>query len=237
MRPGRHAAGDGSFTRSAGAVGLRGAGLLLVAVVLGVLLLNAADDGPDRTVVAGSAAKTKGTTSTTRPAAAVSTTTSIATRPPEQVKVLAANGTNTKGLGGRATDKLKSLGYNALAPTDATKRPVATSTIYWAVGYQPDARAMATQLGLPDTAVQPLGNPPPVKAVGVANIILVAGDDLGKALPATTPTTVRSTTATTAKRTTATTAKSTTATTAKSTATTAKSTATTAKSTATTAAP
>jgi hypothetical protein len=205
VRPGRHAAGDGSFTRSAGAVGIRGAGLLLVAVILGVVLLNAADDGPGPAVIAASGNKATSTTTTRAP---VSTTTTVAVRPAEQVKVLAANGTVTRGLGTRATEKLKALSYNALAPTDATKKPATTSTVYWAVGYQPEARAIAQQLGLPETAVQPLGNPPPVVNVGVANIIVVVGDDLAKTLPVTTSTTVKAGTATTVKpKTTTTTAK------------------------------
>ena len=45
MRPGRHAAADGSFERSAGTAAARGAFLLVVAVVLGIVLLQAADKG------------------------------------------------------------------------------------------------------------------------------------------------------------------------------------------------
>ena len=41
----RHAADDGSFGRSAGGAMLRGALLLAIAVILGVVLLNTFDDG------------------------------------------------------------------------------------------------------------------------------------------------------------------------------------------------
>src|SRR5437762_1555158 len=101
-RSGRHAVADNSFARSAGSNMLRGVGLLAVAVVLGLILLNATDNGDpfDRPVVAGRSATT--TTRVTRPD---ETTTSTAPlRPPTQVKVLTANGTETSGVGARFKD-------------------------------------------------------------------------------------------------------------------------------------
>ena len=118
MRPGRHAAADGSFERSAGTAAARGAFLLVVAVVLGIVLLQAADKGTS------SRGLTTGTRATTPPTT-VPTPTTVATRAPADVKVLAVNGTPTAGLVSRVSNKLRTAGYNVLAPTDASRKPVA----------------------------------------------------------------------------------------------------------------
>jgi hypothetical protein len=176
VRRGRHAAADGSFGRSAGSTALRGAALLAAAVALGVILLNSSDNGDpfSRPVVAGT---TRTTTTSTTPGSGGSTTTTVALRPPAQVKVLAANGTTTKGLAGRFKDKLSGAGYNALAPTDASKKPVATSTVYFQTGYEAEARGIATLLQIPATAVKPLPTPPPVASLQGANVVVVVGQD------------------------------------------------------------
>src|SRR2546421_591733 len=53
VRQGRHAAGDGSFGRSAGGATARGLVLLAVAVVLGIVLLNSADNPRGTTLATG----------------------------------------------------------------------------------------------------------------------------------------------------------------------------------------
>jgi len=165
---------------------LRGAALLAAAVTLGVILLNRSDSGDpfSRRVVAG----TTRTTTTPRTSAAVgsSTSTSIAVRPPAQVKVLAANGTSTKGLAGRFKDKLSAAGYNALAPTDASKKPVAASTVYFQAGYETEARAVAALVQVPVTAVKPMPQPPPVASLQGANVLVVVGQDKAGAVATTT---------------------------------------------------
>jgi len=218
VRPGRHAAADGSFERSAGIAAARGAFLLVIAVVLGIVLLQAADKGTS--LQRGLTAGTHGSSPTTT----VPTPTTLATRAPADVKVLALNGTTTAGLGSRVSDKLRAAGYNVLAPTDARQKPVASSSVYFAVGYQPEATAIAELLGLQSTAVQPMPAAPPVADTRGANVLVLAGQDLARALPApATTTTVRraatsSTTKSTTSKSTSTTAR--TATTAHTTTTT-----------------
>jgi len=220
VRPGRHAAADGSFERSAGTAAARGALLLVVAVVLGIVLLQAADKGTS------SRGLTTGTRATT-PTTTVPTPTTVATRAPADVKVLAVNGTTTAGLGSRVSDKLRTAGYNVLAPTDSSRKPVASSSVYFAVGYQSEATAIAELLGLQPTAVQPLPAAAPVADTRGANVLVLAGQDLSRALPApaTTTTVRRASTSSTTKATTTTVRKSTsttahTATTARTTTTT-----------------
>ena len=92
MKPGRHAAADGSFGRSAGGAMLRGVTLIAVAVILGIILLRATE-GPDGLV--GTPDRPGATVPTTSPGAGqqtASTPTTIAPIDPSTITVLVANG-------------------------------------------------------------------------------------------------------------------------------------------------
>ena len=193
-RSGRHAAADGSFGRSAGGAALRGAVLLAIAVILGIVLLQSADDNDAFDPVTAGNGNGDGeetAVATTRPREA--TTTTLAARPAAEVKVLAANGTGVRGLAGQYKDQLRAAGYNALAPTDASKKPVSTSTVYFSAGYEADARAIAGILQI--AAVAALPNPPPVAALQSAHVLVVIGEDKAPASSRTTTTLKRSSTA------------------------------------------
>jgi hypothetical protein len=187
-RSGRHAAADGSFRRSVRGAALRGAVLLAIAVILGIVLLQSADDNdafsPVRTGPAGEDGETA-TATTTRPPR--TTTTTQALRPAAEVKVLAVNGTSVRGLAGQFKDRLRAAGYNALAPTDALKKPQAASAVYYVAGYEAEARAVAQLLEIP--AVAPMPTPAPVASLQSANVVVMVGSD--KAPASTTATTVR----------------------------------------------
>ncbi len=171
--PGRAGARTASAGNSAGA---RGAILLAVAAVLGIVLLQAfdTDGGSGVGVDVGSTTLPPGgssTDSTLPPTNTVPTT--PLTRTPSEVTVLVANGTGIKGLGSTNADTLKALSYNTLTAVDATKALDAT-TIQFADGYEAEARAIALTLGLPVTAVQPL-NSPPVPDTQGANVFVLLG--------------------------------------------------------------
>lgn len=185
MRRPRHAADDGSFGRSTGMAAGRGAVLLAVAVVLGIVLLNAADDTPTGVSAGGSA-----TTSTTGRTSTTAAPTTIATLPqktPAEVKLIAGNGTDVKGVARKATDELKAAGYNVLSPVDAPKVPV--SAVYYVGEYSREAAAVAAQLGLPATTVAPVPTPPPLADSRGANVVLIVGPELAQRYASTTTTT------------------------------------------------
>jgi hypothetical protein len=189
----------------------RGAVLLAVAVVIGIFVLNKADDPSSTTVSQTNTTKpsSKDKTSTTPSTSTTSST--IAGHQPKDVKVLSVNGTATSGVGARAKDVLLGAGYNALTPTDAKTKPVKVTVILFAPGYEPDARAIAALLQTPPTSVQPMPAKPGDLLKNAANvpnahIIVIVGEDIAGKLPA-------STTTTTAKAATTTTAKSATTTT------------------------
>jgi hypothetical protein len=214
---GTHAAGDGSFGRSAGNAGLRGIVLLVLAVAIGAVLLNRATSGPStlNTVSAGptTTAKPKPkkghTTTTTLPPA--TTTTTSALRAPQTIKVLVANATTVKGQAGRYTNVVHTLGYNALAAVDATIRGLPHSVLYYGPGLNGEAALLGSKLGIPASSVLPLPATPPVVNLGGANLLVVVGLDLANAATtpgagstATTAATVRQAPATTAPRSTTT---------------------------------
>lgn len=193
MRPGRHAATDGSFGRSAGSAAFRGAVLLVAAVLLGVLLLQATDedtslDQPLRT----SGGRAEETTTTTSRA-----TTGTSVRAPAQVKVIALNASGVAGVANKASQALSRAGYQVLPAGNADKRSTA-SYVYYTAGFTAEARQLAMGLGLAATAVLPLPSPPPAPSLEAADVVIVIGPDLASKLqaaaarsPATTTTTAR----------------------------------------------
>jgi hypothetical protein len=205
VRPGRYAATDGSFGRSAGAAVGRGVILLAVALVIGVILLNATDGAPPGSqVVASTKKKDDGVASTTTTTApVVPTTAPTAAHAPAEVKVIVANGSGATGVGRKATDLLRPAKYNVLAPTNAAN--TAESSVYFAPGYDKDAAAIATTLQLAPTSVKALPSPPPITDSKGANVVVVLGGDAATKYGTTTATTAKAATTTTAKAGTATT--------------------------------
>ena len=172
--------------------GARGALLLGVAVILGIILLQQFDDDISTgggSVSATSVPEEEGPTTTRRvgltTVPAVTSTTSRA-RPKAEVKVLVANGAGVRGLGAATTNELKNRGYTTATPTDATGAVPRTS-IQFAEGYEVDAREVAGALSLPATVVTRLSSPP-VAAVdlGDAKVIVILGEDVAAATTTTT---------------------------------------------------
>lgn len=204
MRPGRHAAADGSFGRSAGVAAGRGLLLILVALVIGILLYNAADDegGADLAVNGTSDTTGEAETATTLP-----TTTTLPERPAGSVKVLVLNGTSTSGAALKvATPLNQTAGFNTIKPEDATAavknaKPATTVVYYVTPDFQREAAKVATFLGLnPSTSVKPLSTPAPATNIADANVVVVVGADLAAKPPASagaTSTTAPATTSTT----------------------------------------
>jgi hypothetical protein len=184
----------------------RGAMLLLVAVVLGIFLLNRTDDSAGTTV-----SQTPGTTQARKTGVTTTTVASITTttRPthdPATVKVLAVNGTATPGVGARIKDVLLTAKFNTLSPTDAKTKPVKATVVYYQPGYDVDAVAIARLFGFDVANTKPL----PATAADMvktgsqianANVVVMGGDDVIAKLPAkaATSSTTGSTTSTTKK--------------------------------------
>jgi hypothetical protein len=177
VSPGSHAAGDGSFGRSAGTNLGKALALVALAVVIGAVLLRH-NGAPVRVSAVGATSSTLSHTNPTT-TAAPTTAASVALRGPADIKVLVANATAAGGLATRYSDKLHGLGYNTLASTNSTVK-LQASVVYYAPGYQQEGAVVAQQLGLRTTAVQPLPAPGqvPVANLDGANLLVLIGTDL-----------------------------------------------------------
>ena len=132
---------------------------------------------PDRSTEPGET-----TTSTARtrprPTTTVPPPTTAPLRPPAEVSVLAVNASGVTGRAARATERVRAAGYTTVAPeAGPTRQP--TSAVYWAPGYENEARAVAAAVGLPPQSVTgPRPDRPIVPEAGSANVVVVVGQDL-----------------------------------------------------------
>lgn len=177
MSRGQHAADDGSFGRSAGGAMARGVALIVVAVIIGILLLQATD-GPDPFPAGTGPLGGDETTTTSTSAADNRTTTSSppTTIDPSTITVLVANGASVAGLAGDLTDMVAEAGFETAAATDVDE-DVEASTVYFTPGFEDAADAVA-ELFDPVPEVAPLPDPPPVDDLAGANVVVVAGPEL-----------------------------------------------------------
>ena len=197
--------GGGGLGPSNAAAAPRALLLIAVAVVLGLVLLWKGLDttpgvavSPEATddVSAGSVGMVEEgpadlpmadeLVATTTSAPTITTTTTAVpapTRPPNQVRVLVANGSGVPRGAASVTDVLSPAGYTTLPPANAT--PTDTSGIYYRSGYSGDARAVmdivapgnpdlilplpAGGLDVPDATLDRVAN---------ANVVVILGADL-----------------------------------------------------------
>jgi len=118
-RPDRQPGGGPGFSAA------RGAALVALAVILGIVLLNAIDDGNSGPVGDGGASSSTSagtTTDTTGGSPETTTTTGAAPLPPAEVTVRVLNGSGVGGAAGGLTNTLKAQGYQTLLAGDTDGR-------------------------------------------------------------------------------------------------------------------
>jgi hypothetical protein len=172
---------------------IKGALLVAIGVLLGVLILGsglgspdpssvtveqaAGDDTTTTTAAGGDSTTTTaagGDTSTTLPNTSTSDGPTSVTHPPNEVRVLVANGTDIPGAASQVQSQLVALGYNALSPQNGP--PSDQSWVYYEPTYQGDARAIADSLGIAQEQVAPMPEPPPIDTLE-ANVLVLIGND------------------------------------------------------------
>jgi hypothetical protein len=156
---------------------VKGIVLIVFAVVIGFVLLQDEPGSQAQTATGsgeggGLTIDDDDTTDST-----IATTTTI--RTPAQVKVIVANGSPVSGAAGRTTEDLKTLGYVTGDPANAPSA-VQTTQILFQVGYEAEAKALATQLGVAETAVAAMPTPAPVADLDGAVILVILGPDIAK---------------------------------------------------------
>jgi len=100
--------------------------------------------------------------------------------PPAEVRVLVANGTEVGGAAGAIREVLISdQGYNGLPPVNATTEEVPEfSFVYYANGYELDARNVGLIIGADSANILPIPAALPVTDLAEANILVLLGSDL-----------------------------------------------------------
>lgn len=203
MTAGAHDAGGG-FGRSAGANAARGVGVIVAAVLLGILLMSqglgesveaASDDDTTSestdtdATTDGDAAATEATETTDDGVAtdaagddaaadeAVVEAPAVA-RPPAEVTVLVLNGTNgLQGVAGRGSAVAENAGYLTADPKNADVD--GPSVILYTEGYEADAIALAgvyqVDPALTVQAFDPANSP--IADTQGANVIIRVGND------------------------------------------------------------
>lgn len=171
---------------------LRGAIVLVVAIVIGLALLaRSGGDGSEEasatTESASSTTEFDGSTSTSGevgPIASESTTTTTVpegpgdTRPPAEVTVIILNGTsaNVEGIAADNEAKVVAAGYETLSATGAFV-DLSTTTIYADAEFQADAEAVKGVLGIPDAVIEEKPAEAPGPNGDLADVVVVIGDD------------------------------------------------------------
>ena len=90
--------------------------------------------------------------------------------------MIVLNGTATSGVAKRVSDPLATAGYQTAPPGNATADVEATQ-VFFGPGFEAEAAAVATAIGAPAGAVQPLPATPPGN-IGGAQVVVVVGPDL-----------------------------------------------------------
>jgi len=155
----------------------RGAILVAVAVILGIVLLQAIDDGNSGPIGdGGSTSSTTASTSSTTAApggagSSTSSTTSAksTTLPPAQVTVRVLNGSGLQGVATTTTNTLKSKGYKTLVASNAPLRK--GTIVYFKAGRNAECKGVSSLV--PSSTVGPV--PTPVPGGQDADCIVVLG--------------------------------------------------------------
>ena len=157
---------------------VRGAGLVGLAVVLGIVLLQVIDKGPTgngatpaRTSHATTPTTAPTPTSAGAPASSQPATTKAGSaKARAEVRVLVFNAGAASGAAGNMTNKLRSLGYQLAPPanTDARKGTAVQCT----QGLDKEAAQLQGDVGA-GTTIEPFANPPLPGTENVNCVVLV----------------------------------------------------------------
>jgi LytR cell envelope-related transcriptional attenuator len=150
----------------------------LVVIFVGALLGVAVAGLPDRRKDAPLALPTTTPPTTTETTVLVTTSTTPPpprTRAPGEIKVAAINGSGVTGAAARLSARLESDGYVVGEPT--SRRVQETSSVLHRPGFDAEALALASSLGLDPSVLEPTEAPP-----AGADLVVVVGQDLAPRL-------------------------------------------------------
>jgi hypothetical protein len=167
-----------TVARGASFAAAKGAGLIALAVLIGVVLLNVVDDG-DTDQGSNSGASTDTTTTTaasstdTTGATTETTVDSVPAKTPAELSVLVLNGGAPQGSAKEMSDNLKLSGYtNQPQPSDWAGRQQAGNVVMCKAGLDQEAAALATAVG-EGTPVDAFADPAPPGSDAAECVVVV----------------------------------------------------------------
>jgi LytR cell envelope-related transcriptional attenuator len=163
--------------RGAGFAAAKGAALIGLAVIIGIVLLNVVDDGSDGPVADDDTAATTTTgapADTTTPPETPTTVDEVPAKTPAELAVLVLNGGAPQGSAKSMADDLKVKGYtNSLPPSDWSGKNQTGNVVLCKPGLDQEAAALATAVA-EGTPVEPFPDPAPPGSE-TADCVVVVG--------------------------------------------------------------
>jgi LytR cell envelope-related transcriptional attenuator len=159
-----------SFLVSLAAAAARGAGLIAVAVAIGVVLLQFSDHSRDQ--LSAVHRPISGAPAPPEPATTTTTTTATA-RTADQVTVLVLNASGRTNQARPMSDRLRVVGYRTLEPGNAAVRPA--STVSCKAGFEREAPALVAATGLPATVAALAAADAALTHVSDADCVVIIG--------------------------------------------------------------
>jgi hypothetical protein len=167
----------GEAARGASSAALKGAVLIGLAVLIGIVLLRQVGD--NTSTAAAKSTTTKPKTTTTKPKEKATTTTTVPITPPKtpaEVKLIVLNGGAKSGSAKTMSDSLSHAGYtNQAQPNDWTGHSQTGNTVYCKPGLDRESVALSQQTALQGSTVKPWPSPPPPTYGYTADCVVVVG--------------------------------------------------------------
>jgi len=157
-----------SFAFSILGAAARATGLIVLAVAIGIVLLQYSDDGEER--LSGGRAPTGLVPATEIVTSTTSTT--AGPRPPAELTVLVLNASGRANQAKPMSDRLGVVGYRTLEPGNATRRP--DTAVLCRPGLEREASELVAATGLP-AMVEPLSPDEPLEGADEADCVVVIG--------------------------------------------------------------
>lgn len=144
---------------------VRGAGLIGLAVIVGIVLLQIVDDG---TSGPSSGGRGGGTPTTSTPGETTAST--AAGRDPSEVRVLVLNAGQAAGAAQNKANQLRTAGYNTLPASNTLPRT--GLAVQCAEGFDNEAAALALAVG-EGAVTEPFPDEPPAEAENADCLVLL----------------------------------------------------------------
>jgi hypothetical protein len=172
---------DSDVARGMSAAAAKGAGLVLLAIIIGVVALQIVDDGDLDDDASNGTAQTTTTTQAERSTTTVAPTTTTQgepapTREPAEVRLIVLNAGAAAGAAGEMSDALREKGYTAQElAADWTGVERTGNTVFCKEDFEGDAAALAVAVG-EGTATEPFPEQAPPGS-GNVDCVVARGAD------------------------------------------------------------